>query len=116
MAWPDWSLTDVLAQRPAVRVDQVGYLPGRPVRATLVNAATEPVPVALIDSAGRCVTQGWSIPWGERPDATSGLSVHVIDMPGSVVGGDGFRIRAGDTLSHPFSVRAGLHAPWPVTR
>lgn len=63
MTWPGWSLADVLAKRPAVRVDQLGYLPGRPVKATFVCAATEPVPVALLDGGGRCVEQGRSARW-----------------------------------------------------
>lgn len=109
MTWPEWSLTDVLVRRPAVRVEQLGYLPGRPVRATLVSAATEPVPVALVDSGGCEVTRGWSAVWGQRPEATSGLSVHVIEVPGPAADGDGFWVRAGDAVSHPFSVRAGLH-------
>lgn len=109
MTWPEWSLPDVLAKRPAVRVDQLGYLPGRPVKAAFVCAATEPVPVALLDGGGRCVEHGWSAPWHQRPEATSGLSVHVIELPGPAVGGDGFRVRAGDHVSHPFAMRENLH-------
>lgn len=45
----------------------------------------------------------------QRPEATSGLSVHVIELPGPAVGGDGFRVRAGDLVSHPFAVRETLH-------
>jgi hypothetical protein len=33
-AWQEWSLSSVLAERPAVRINQLGYFPQCPKRAT----------------------------------------------------------------------------------
>src|SRR4029450_5120028 len=41
--WPEWSLSTVLARRPAVRINQLSYLPHGPKRATWVT--NEPLPV-----------------------------------------------------------------------
>jgi hypothetical protein len=35
--WPEWDLASVLAGRPAVRVNQLGYLPLGPKQATWVD-------------------------------------------------------------------------------
>ncbi len=100
-----------MADRPAVRVDQLGCLPGRPVRATLIHPAPQPLTASLLDRTGRTVGAAWSRPWPERPDPTSGLVVHVVDLPGPTVTGGEFRVRVGDSTSHPFTIGEGLHQP-----
>ena len=47
-AWPEWSLSTVLAKRPAVRVNQLGYLPNGPKRATWVTNELLPVEFAVV--------------------------------------------------------------------
>ena len=39
--------------RPAVRVNQLGYLPAGPKQATLVSSAAEPVDFAVVDEHGQ---------------------------------------------------------------
>ena len=93
--------------RPAIRVNQLGYLPGAPQRATLVTGATAPLEFTV--SAGEIVWRGWSQPWPQRPEPTSGLAVHVLDFTAACVRGDDVRIRVGETRSHPFRVATDVY-------
>ena len=52
MGWPEWHVTEVISRRPQVRVNQLGYLPGRPKQATLISDAQDPVPFAIRDRDG----------------------------------------------------------------
>ena len=52
-----------VAARPAVRVNQLGYLPAGPKGATLLSSATAPVGFAVVDRAGRTAYAGRSRPW-----------------------------------------------------
>ena len=79
-SWPVWSIDRVLAERPAVRVNQVGYHPGGPKRATLVTEAVEPTRFTVVGPDESVAFTGVSRVWPERPEPTSGLSVHVLDF------------------------------------
>jgi endoglucanase len=109
MGWPVWSVTDVMTERPGVRVNQLGYLLGRPKRATLVSDAEEPIHFTVRDRDGVTVRTGLSQPWSVRPEPTSGLNVHVLDFTSLNAPGAGFRIEAGDQSSHPFEVTSRLY-------
>lgn len=87
---------------PRVRVNQVGYLPDGPKRATLVTDAVDPVPWQLRDAAGALVADGDSAVHGD--DATSGESVHVIDFSGVAATGEGFTLTADGETSYPFAI------------
>jgi endoglucanase len=104
MPWPVWSLRSVLDDRPAVRVNQLGYLPGRPMTATVAHGAEQPVVFALRDACGTVVFEGWSDPWPVRPEHTSGQSLHVLDFSGTPNRGVGFRLEVGEQLSHSFRI------------
>ena len=52
MPFPPRSVEEVLATRPLVRVNQVGYLGGRSKRATLVSDEGGPLPFTLRDPRG----------------------------------------------------------------
>ncbi|MEV6636773.1 glycoside hydrolase family 9 protein [Actinoplanes sp. NPDC051470] len=97
-----------MSGRPSIRVNQVGYLPGGPQHATWVTGEVAPRPFVVFDAAGAQRGAGRSEPWPERPEPTSGLTVHVLDL-GGLPPGDGFRVVAGDDRSHPFRVAAGLY-------
>ena len=86
--------------RPAVRVNQLGYLPGAPQQATLVTDATAPLEFTV---GG---WRGWSRPW--PPDPTSGLAVHVLDFTAADVRGEA-RITVGAEESHPFRVAPDVY-------
>ena len=86
--------------RPAVRVNQLGYLPGAPQQATLVTDATAPLEFTV---GG---WRGWSRPC--PPDPTSGLAVHVLDFTAADVRGEA-RIAVGAEESHPFRVAPDVY-------
>jgi endoglucanase len=104
-----WVLAHVLSQRPRVRVNQLGYLPDAPKHATCVAEHTEPAPFAVHTRDGSVVLQGWSRPWEERPEPTSGQSVHRIDLTALTDVGSGYRVVVGGYRSHPFRVAADLY-------
>lgn len=105
-----YAWAQVLGDRPSIRVNQLGYLPGHPMGATPVTDLAEPVPYVVRDSVGAAVRSGWTEPWPTRPEPTSGLSVHRLDFTGLDRIGAGFRRRrrAGQP---PFSVDAELYRP-----
>jgi endoglucanase len=104
MTWHTWSLKDVMASRPRIRVNQVGYLRNGPKRATLICEAVDPQPFSLVAPGGTEVFAGRSLPWPTRPEATSGQLVHVLDFSGVPTKGSGWRLTADGTTSHPFQI------------
>jgi endoglucanase len=109
MGWPRWSIDEVLRVRPAVRVNQVGYLADRTKLATLVSTSDEPVDFVLLDGTGTSIFSGRSRPWPVRPEPTSGLPVHQLDFTGASAQGVGFSIRAGSEGSHAFAIGGSLY-------
>jgi endoglucanase len=95
----------VLSARPRVRINQVGYLAGRPMRATLVSDERAALPFTVRDQRGRAVFSGRSVPWPERPEPSSGLSVHLLDFTAADLpdGGD-LQVEAGGHRSHRFTI------------
>jgi endoglucanase len=87
---------------PRVRVNQVGYLPDGPKRATLVTDATAALPWQLKNSAGAVVASGSSTPRGEDP--ASGQNTHTIDFTGYAAEARGLTLVADGETSHPFDV------------
>jgi endoglucanase len=108
--WPERQVTEVVSVRPQVRVNQLGYLPGRPKQATLISDARVAVPFAIRDRDGVVVYTGVSRPWSARPEPTSGLNVHVLDFTGLATQGAGFRIESADLYSHPFEVTSRVYS------
>jgi endoglucanase len=91
----------------AIMVNQVGYLPGGPKQATLVTAATDPLPWQLVDATGRVVARGTSHPTGVDP--TSGFNVHEIDIGSFTSIGRGYRLSSDGQTSHPFDISASAY-------
>ena len=106
---PRWSLSRVLRERPAVRLNQLGFLAAAPKRATLVSGCAEPVEFRVLAADGETLAGGRSDPWPERPERTSGLRVHVLDFSGLTTSGTGLRVVAGNQRSHPFMVADALY-------
>jgi endoglucanase len=92
---------------PRVRVNQVGYLPHGPKRATLVTDVEEPLDWQLLDDAGDAVATGATAPHGF--DASAGLDVHVIDFSHVTVSGAGFTLAADGEQSYPFDISETLY-------
>jgi endoglucanase len=102
---------------PAIRVNQLGYFPKGPKRATWAIAgsgadaiANKAVPFELVNAAGAVVHRGTTSPFGK--DKTSGLFVQRIDFSSYTNAGEGLRVRLGATegaqgsvQSDPFAIR-----------
>ncbi|MDQ0425840.1 glycoside hydrolase family 9 protein [Cellulomonas iranensis] len=90
---------------PRVRVNQVGYLPAGPKRATLVTEATDPVEWRLT-SGSTVVASGTTTPRGVDP--TAGVNVHEIEFDDVTTPGT-YTLTADDDTSHPFAIGADLY-------
>ena len=111
---------------PAIRVNQLGYFPNGPKRATWAVAGSDAeasakraVPFEIVNRAGVVVHHGTTSPFGKDP--TSGLFVQRIDFSSYTGAGEGLRIRLSpvDGLksaveSDAFAIRA--HALKPLSR
>jgi endoglucanase len=87
---------------PRVRVNQTGYLPAAPKRATLVTESTSPLPWQLRDAAGAVKASGTSQPQGIDP--TSGKNTQAIDFSAVTTTGTGYTLSADGETSVPFDV------------
>ena len=94
----------MLASRPLVRVNQVGYLPGRSIQATLVIDTKHPLSFTVRSRGGASVWSGRSAPWPVRPEPASGLTLHVLDFTTAGVHGRDVRVEVEGHHSHPFAV------------
>ncbi|GAA2592558.1 cellulase [Dactylosporangium fulvum] len=92
---------------PRVRVNQVGYLPFGPKRATVVTDAPEPIPWRVTDSAGNRVASDSSTPRGEDP--SSGQKVHTVDFSDLTQPGIGYKLSAAGEDSIPFDISDSLY-------
>ena len=108
-AWPEWSLSHVLARRPAVRVNQLGYLPQGPKRATWVTNEPLPTEFRVVAADGSVALRRHTEPWPNRPETSSGQSVHVLDFSDLTVAGTGYQLIIGDQRSHRFRIAEDLY-------
>ncbi|GLW73810.1 endoglucanase [Kitasatospora phosalacinea] len=90
-----------------VRVNQVGYLPDGPKRATVVSSATSPLAWQLRDSSGAQVASGTTTVHGA--DQASGQSTHLVDFGAYTGTGTGYTLVVGGSASHPFDISAALY-------
>ncbi|KAJ9663083.1 hypothetical protein H2198_001075 [Neophaeococcomyces mojaviensis] len=94
---------------PALKVNQLGYLPQGPKIATLVTNSTNIMPWSLVNSAGTMIAQGSTRPG--NVDAASGQSFATIDFSSVTQSGTGYVLRAGSAISFPFSISSTLYEP-----
>lgn len=92
---------------PRVRVNQLGYLPFGPKRATIVTDAPEPIPWRVNNSDGCSVASGTSTLHGV--DESSGQRVHTVDFGGFTDVGSGYTLSADEQTSYPFEISASLY-------
>ena len=92
---------------PAVRVNQVGYLPRGPKRATVVTEATTPQKWTLRDGRGRVVRTGRTHPAG-TPDSV-GENVATIRFDSYRRSGTGYTLTVADQTSYPFAIDRDLY-------
>ncbi|MDZ5696826.1 glycoside hydrolase family 9 protein [Chelativorans sp. M5D2P16] len=93
-------------EHPRLGVNQLGYLPDGPKRATFLTGAERPLPWRIVDDQGNEVASGQSVPAGIDPTARA--NTHVLDFTDLSEPGT-YRIEAGGSRSHPFSIEAGLY-------
>jgi endoglucanase len=93
---------------PSIRVNQLGYLPDGPKRATVINDAAEPLDFTVADAAGAVVFTGKTVSRGM--DETAGAVVHVADFTALDAMGEGLTLSVGEETSYPFAISAGLYA------
>jgi endoglucanase len=86
----------------SVRLNQVGYLPAFPKRATIVDSSTTPLSWQLKDSTGKVVAAGQTTIYGS--DAASRDYVHIADFTSYRKPGGGYILYVGTAVSHPFSI------------
>jgi endoglucanase len=110
-SWPAWSLDAVLRDRPAIRVNQLGYAPDGPKQATWVTDRIEPAAFSVQAADGAVLLRGTTKPWPDRPEPTSGMAVHVLDFSAARARPDQCRIVAGDGASRPFRIASRLYEP-----
>ncbi|PWI13121.1 endoglucanase [Streptomyces sp. Act143] len=91
----------------AVRVNQVGYLPDGPKRATVVTTAAQSLTWQLSNASGTVVASGSTVPRGA--DTASGQSVQVADFSSYQGTGSGYVLRVDGSSSDPFDIRANLY-------
>jgi len=92
---------------PAVRVNQLGYVPLGPKGADVVTGATGPQRWQLLDAAGKVVARGLTKPYGA--DAASGDTVQLVDFSRVQRPGTGYTLRVGEEVSHPFAISGELY-------
>ncbi|MEV7140414.1 glycoside hydrolase family 9 protein [Streptomyces tauricus] len=98
---------DPAAATTPVRVNQAGYLPDGPKRATVVTTATEPLNWQLRSASGATATSGRTAVRGV--DAASGEATHVADFSAFRKTGAGFVLVVDGWSSAPFDIRADLY-------
>ena len=92
---------------PAVRVNQVGFLPGYAKGATLKHASRAPVEWELVSRDGKVVASGKTTVQGEDKD--SGEHLHVIDFSSFTTPGKSYVVRVGQDKSHPFDISPDVY-------
>ncbi|MCX5335896.1 glycoside hydrolase family 9 protein [Streptomyces sp. NBC_00140] len=95
------------AATSAVRVNQVGYLPDGPKRATVVTTSTQSLTWQLRNASGTVVSSGSTTPRGA--DTPSGQSVQVADFSSYQGTGSGYVLTVDGSNSDPFDIRANLY-------
>jgi endoglucanase len=92
---------------PAVRVNQVGYLPKHRKTATALSTSAAPFDFSVVNADGKALFQGKSKPFGA--DADSGDKVQLLDFSDIKEPGTGLVVKTGDGASFPFDVRPDIY-------
>jgi len=91
-----------------IRINQVGYLPDGPKRATVVSGSRSSLGWELLDGSGRIVSSGKTRPLGL--DKASGLKVHSLDFTDYTKPGSGYRLEVIGAKSYPFDITSDLYS------
>jgi endoglucanase len=97
---------------PRVRVNQLGYLPDGPKRATLVTDAESSLGFTLVDATGTTVFSSKTVPRGL--DASAGVKVHSLDFSDYATAGKAYVVTVDGQTSHPFDIDPALYQTLPI--
>ncbi len=100
------------AKAPRIRLNQVGYFPGRSKLASVEHASTSPLGWQLLDADKQVVGEGTTSVFGD--DLASGDHLHWIDFSSFKTPGEGYRLRVGEETSDAFAVGDKLYAQMKV--
>jgi len=100
-------LGSACGSRPALRVNQLGYLPEHPKLAMLESESPHPKPVELIDPTGAVRFRGMTTVHGF--DAESGDSLHHIRFDEFREPGPEYRLRVDGEVSQSFAIAPDLY-------
>lgn len=93
---------------PAIKVNQVGYLPNGPKHATVVSQSNSSLAWHLQDRTGALVASGQTVSFGN--DTSSGVDVHTIDFSSYTGRGSGYVLKTGGgAASYPFAISSSLY-------
>jgi endoglucanase len=101
------SVADPAAATTPVRVNQAGYLPDGPKRATVVSSAAQPLTWQLRKASGAVAASGRTVVRGT--DAAAGEATHVADFSAHRKAGSGYVLVVDGQSSAPFDIRADLY-------
>lgn len=93
---------------PAIRLNQIGFLPDMAKRAVVASDSTVPLRWRVLDEHGKTAAEGQTTVVGT--DRASGDNVHLVRFDQVTKPGT-YRIRISDQTSRAFAVRTGLYAP-----
>ena len=99
---------DVEEPLPIVRLNQTGYLPDAPKRATIVVEDTTAIDWTLYDASDAVVASGQTTVYGD--DAASGDHVHIADFSAYTTPGTDYTLEAGGERSFPFDISTDIYA------
>ncbi|KIW52995.1 hypothetical protein PV05_08602 [Exophiala xenobiotica] len=92
---------------PAIKVNQLGYLPQGPKIATLVTNNTHPISWSLLTSLGENVGSGKTS--SRSADYASGQHVAIIDFSNYTREGTDYVLTASNAKSYPFAISATIY-------
>lgn len=104
----DYKKESTSSLKSGIYANQVGYIPSAGKKATLASDSSDPVDFELVDSSGKTVYKGKSVPFGHDPD--SDMDVHILDFSDFREEGEKYRLKAGDSESRPFSIKKELYS------
>lgn len=90
-----------------VRLNQLGYLPQAPKRATIASNAPAPLPWQLRNARGQVVAEGRTRVFGVNQ--ASGEAVHIADFSSFTASGSSYVLSAGLETSHPFRIGTDIY-------
>ena len=93
---------------PAIKVNQLGYLPDGPKFATFATSLTNAATWQLKDESGKVVATGQTLPRGV--DNSSRLNTHTVDFSSFMLEGSQYTLSTDDgSTSFPFAISKDLY-------